>query len=114
MILSTYEEFTMLNSEMITYINELVTNDFNGYEEEEVIKQISEKLNKIEELKFKSDEAIADVSDINNLNELRYSIMNSLFLLSDLLHFYKLREYDRFKMRAINYINHNAKQVYYQ
>lgn len=113
MILNTYEEFTMLNNDIITYINELVKNNFSAYDENEVINYMSGKLSSMENLKFKSDEIITDISENDKINELRYLIMNSLFLLSDLIHFYKLGEFDRFKMRALNYISQNSKEVYY-
>ena len=35
--------------------------------------------------------------------------MSALFLVSDLKHFYNLKEYERFKMRAVNYINNSKR-----
>ena len=35
--------------------------------------------------------------------------MSALFLVSDLKHFYNFKEYERFKMRAVNYINNSKR-----
>lgn len=107
MILSIYKQFTTLNNELMTYLNELISGDLKS--KDNVISRLNDILNNIEEVKYKSDNIMELESDMDKVNNLRYSIMNSLFLLSDLLHFYKINEVDRFKMRAVNYINHNSK-----
>lgn len=109
MMLNTYEQFSILNNELITYLNELISDDLKEKNRDEIISKFDRVLNDIEELKFKSDEIVAVGVELDKVNNLRYSIMNSLFLISDLLHFYKLNEIERFKMRAVNYINHNSK-----
>ena len=109
MMLNTYEQFSNLNNELITYLNELISDDLKEKNSEEIINNFNRILNDIEELKLKSDEIVSVGIELNKVNNLRYSIMNSLFLVSDLLHFYKLNEIERFKMRAVNYINHNSK-----
>ena len=40
-----------------------------------------------------------------NYKDLRYLVMDILFLANDLAHFYKCDELGRFKMRALNYFN---------
>ena len=69
-------------------------------------------LNNYEKIKFESDEIQVDDENKNNLNDLKYLIMSALFLVSDLNHFYEIKEYDRFKMRAINYINNSRRNKY--
>ena len=90
-MLNTYEQFSILNNELITYLNELISNDIKDTNKEEVISKFDRMLNDIEVLKFKSDEIVETGAGIGQVNNLRYSIMNSLFLISDLLHFYKLK-----------------------
>ncbi|MBC5627357.1 hypothetical protein H8S20_00465 [Clostridium sp. NSJ-6] len=109
MMLNTYEQFSTLNNELITYLNELISDDLKEKDSEKIVNNFNRILNDIEELKFKSDEIVSGGMELDKINNLRYSIMNSLFLISDLLHFYKLNEIERFKMRAVNYINHNSK-----
>ncbi|SCJ99209.1 Uncharacterised protein [uncultured Clostridium sp.] len=109
MMLNTYEQFSNLNNELITYLNELISDDLKEKNSEEIINNFNRILNDIEELKLKSDEIVSVGIELNKVNNLRYSIMNSLFLISDLLHFYKLNEIERFRMRAVNYVNHNSK-----
>lgn len=108
-MLNTYEKFSMLNNDLIKYLNELITNNFKNLNNEDIIVDLERILHDIEVLKFKSDEISVHNMDIDKVNDLRYSIMNSLFLISDLLHFYKLNEIERFKMRIVNYINHSSK-----
>ena len=67
-------------------------------------------LKNYESLKFESDEIQAEGNEINNLNDLKYLIMSGLFLVSDLSHFYNIKEFERFKMRAVNYINHSRRR----
>ena len=47
--------------------------------------------------------------DINNLRDLNYLALDTLFLTMDLKNFYKLGESERFKMRAVNYINKRSR-----
>ena len=109
MMLNTYEKFSMLNNDLIKYLNELITNNFKNLNNEDIIVDLERILHDIEVLKFESDKISISNMDSDKVNNLRYSIMNSLFLISDLLHFYKLNEIERFKMRIVNYINHSSK-----
>ena len=47
--------------------------------------------------------------DIDNLRDLNYLALDTLFLTMDLKNFYKLGESERFKMRAVNYINKRSR-----
>lgn len=104
-LLKTYEEFTNINKEFISFIDKLVMDNFKTISEEIVKMNLDIALKNYEDLKFESDRITVDNNNINNLNELRYLIMNALFLVSDLKHFYEIKEFDRFRMRAVNYIN---------
>ena len=108
-MLNTYEKFSMLNNDLIKYLNELITNNLKDLKDGDIAVNLERILHDIEVLKFESDKISISNMDSDKVNNLRYSIMNSLFLISDLLHFYKLNEIERFKMRAVNYINHSSK-----
>ena len=108
-LISTYEKFTHINEEFIAFIDKLVRENFESFTEEEIKMNLNIALKNYEKLKFESDEIQVEEDNKNNLNDLKYLIMSALFLVSDLNHFYNLKEYERFKMRAINYINNSRR-----
>ncbi|MDU2123244.1 MAG: hypothetical protein E7E64_11940 [Clostridium celatum] len=108
-LISTYEKFTHINEEFISFIDKLVRENFESFTEDQIKMNLNIALNNYEKLKFESDEIQVEDNDKNNLNDLKYLIMSALFLVSDLKHFYNLKEYERFKMRAVNYINNSKR-----
>ena len=112
-LISTYEKFTHINEEFIEFIDKIVKENFEAFSEEQIKMNLKIALKNYEDLKFESDEIVAaNDEEKNNLNDLKYLIMSALFLVSDLNHFYEIKEYDRFKMRAINYINNSRRNKY--
>ena len=108
-LISTYEKFTHINEEFIEFIYKLVGNNFKSFTDDQIKMNLNIALKNYEKLKFESDEIQVEEANKNNLNDLRYLIMSALFLVSDLIHFYNLKEYERFKMRAVNYINNSRR-----
>ena len=108
-LISTYEKFTHINEEFIEFIDKLIGNDFKSFTDDQIKMNLNIALKNYEKLKFESDEIQVEEDNKNNLNDLRYLIMSALFLVSDLIHFYNLKEYERFKMRGINYINNSRR-----
>ena len=109
-LLSIYEKFLHINREFIDFIEKLVADNFESFTEEQIKMNLTIALKNYESLKFESDEIQAEGNEINNLNDLKYLIMSGLFLVSDLSHFYNIKEFERFKMRAVNYINHSRRR----
>ena len=112
-LVSTYENFSKINTEFIDFIDELIINNFNNITDEKIKMNLSIALKNYEDLKYESDEIATDNENEVNLNDLRYLIMSGLFLVSDLIHFYNLKELERFKMRAVNYINNSRRAKLY-
>ena len=108
-LISTYEKFTHINEEFIEFIDKLIGNDFKSFTDDQIKMNLNIALKNYEKLKFESDEIQVEEDNKNNLNDLRYLIMSALFLVSDLIHFYNLKEHERFKMRAVNYINNSRR-----
>lgn len=109
-LINTYEKFTNINTEFIAFIEKAIKDDFQSFTEEQMKMNLQIALKNYESLKFESDEIVAtNDEEKNNLNDLKYLIMSGLFLVSDLKHFYSLNEYERFKMRGINYINNSRR-----
>ena len=111
-LISTYEKFTHINEEFIEFIDKIVKENFEAFSEEQIKMNLKIALNNYEKIKFESDEIQVDDENKNNLNDLKYLIMSGLFLVSDLNHFYNINEYERFKMRGINYINNSRRNKY--
>lgn len=108
-LIKTYEEYKGVNSNLISFLENVLSNN-SLQEQSDLLNNLNSFLNEIENLKIKSDKLEIDEDNKTNLNDLRYLLVSCLFLLSDLIHFYNLNEYERFKMRAVNYINHNKRQ----
>lgn len=108
-LISTYEKFTHINEEFIEFIDKIVKENFEAFSEEQIKMNLKIALNNYGKIKFESDEIQVDDENKNNLNDLKYLIMSGLFLVSDLNHFYNINEYERFKMRGINYINNSRR-----
>ena len=93
-LISTYEKFTHINEEFIEFIDKLVGNNFKSFTDDQIKMNLNIALKNYEKLKFESDEIQVEEANKNNLNDLRYLIMSALFLVSDLIHFYNLKEYE--------------------
>lgn len=103
-LVRTYEEYNELNKEYIKYIQIVMESDISN--NDSIIMNNLEKYSKLfEELKMKCDKIEVEEKDINNFRDLNYLALDTLFLTMDLKNFYSLGESERFKMRAVNYIN---------
>ena len=111
-LINTYEKFKHINEEFIAFIDKLVIENFESFTDEQIKMNLNIALKNYEKLKFVADEIKVEECEKNNLNDLNYLIISSLFLVSDLIHFYNLKEYERFKMRAVNYINNSRRGKY--
>lgn len=103
-LISTYEEYVKVNGAYVESINEIVSNNFNGYTEENILKKLGDGKNKFEELREKLDEEEVLNEEIDNLQDLKYLVIDGLFLSIDLFNFYNCKELERFKMRFVNYV----------
>lgn len=103
-LINTYEEYKNTNEEYAVFINGLVESDLSN-RDEAIVNKLTEYQNRFEELKVKCDRITVEDDNVNNLKDLKYLIVDTLFLALDLAHFYGLGQEERFKMRAVNYIN---------
>ena len=103
-LVKTYEEYTELNKEYVKYIQMVMESDISNYDDI-IMNNLENYSNLFEDLKLRCDKIEVEEKDINNLRDLNYLALDTLFLTMDLKNFYKLGESERFKMRAVNYIN---------
>ncbi len=105
-ILNVYNDYKSLNEEIIEFINRVLSEDSILEDTLYIKESINILIEKLDNIKVAGDLIDVDSENKQNLNDLKYLIHSTLFLLSDLEHFYNINELTRFKMRAVNYINH--------
>lgn len=106
-LINIYEEYTNINNEYLTYIEGLVNSDISDCSDDNIMDKLILFKNNFESIKIKLDVCEVDIEekDIENLKDLKYLVMDALFISADLVTFYKYKQPERFKMRAVNYIN---------
>ena len=94
-LVKTYEEYNELNKEYVKYIQMVMESDISNHDNI-IMNNLENYSNLFEDLKLRCDKIEVEVN---------YLALDTLFLTMDLKNFYKLGESERFKMRAVNYIN---------
>lgn len=104
-LLEIYEEYKEESKNYIEWIEELVQQDFEEYTVEEINLKLEYAKKQFEVFMEESGKIEVPEGQETNYQDLRYLLMDTLFLAVDLEHFYKCGEQGRFKMRALNYFN---------
>lgn len=103
-LVSIQEEYNKAKSEYVELIDKLSNSDLGQCDSEEILNNLIAGKNKFESIKIKSDNEVLSEEEKDELKDIQYSIVDSLFLSVDLINFYKTNQVERFKMRAVNYI----------
>lgn len=104
-LINAYESYKEFNKNFVDFINDLITNDFSNVDKTTIIDKLLAGKEFFSNLQVQCETIDIESKDMNNLKDLQYLLTDGLFLTIDLINFYNLNEYDRFKMRASNYIN---------
>lgn len=104
-LVHNYEEYNKVNGDYLNFIEGLVNSDLGECDNEKIKDTLLSAQNSFESIKIRIDVEGMEESDKENLNDLKYLIMDALFISADLVAFYKYKQPERFKMRATNYIN---------
>ena len=104
-LVNIYDEYREVNKNYVDFIEELVNKNFEGFSEDFVMGNLENFQNSIGDLKLKADDLQVEEENKDNLKDLKYLIVDTLFLTFDLNNFYKLKEFERIKMRFANYVN---------
>ena len=104
-LINAYESYKEFNKNFVDFINDLITNDFSNVDKTTIIEKLLAGKEFFSNLQVQCETIDIESEDMNNLKDLQYLLTDGLFLTIDLINFYNLNEYDRFKMRASNYIN---------
>lgn len=104
-LIKAYEEYTRVNNNYVNSIERLVNSDLGDCNEEHIKEQLLSAQNSFESIKIRIDVVEVEEKEEENLRDLKYLVMDALFISADLVAFYKYKQPERFKMRAVNYIN---------
>ena len=104
MLSDIFEEYIRINRDYVNFINEIVNSNFSNYNEDEIMSKLIESKKSFEKLMSDSESYNNEEEDGLFLKDVKYSIVDGLFLSIDLYNFYNSKELERFKMRAVNYI----------
>ena len=104
MLSDIFEEYIKINKDYVNFINEIVNSNFSNYNEDEIMSKLIESKKSFEKLMSDLDACNNEEEDGLFLKDVKYSIVDGLFLAIDLYNFYNSKELERFKMRAVNYI----------
>ncbi|MBE6071349.1 MAG: hypothetical protein E7208_05265 [Clostridium butyricum] len=99
-----FNEYIKINNEYVKFINEIINSNFEGYTEENITTKLIENKKKFEELMQCTDKIEIEEEKGVFLKDVKYSVIDGLFLAIDLYNFYYSKQLERFKMRAVNYI----------
>lgn len=99
-----FNKYVEVNRAYVEYINEIVNKNFEGYLEEEIMNSLIKGKKEFEGLMSEIDKCENEEEDGLFLKDVKYSLVDGLFLSIDLYNFYNSKELERFKMRAVNYI----------
>ena len=112
-LIETYKKYKMIDTDFNSFIENLLDSKLEDYSEL-VANKLTQYKDIFENLKVESDAIEVDEDKVNDLRDLKYLIVDSFFLIIDLENFYKYKEFERFKMRAVNHINKRRRASFAQ
>ncbi|WP_054743561.1 hypothetical protein [Cellulosilyticum ruminicola] len=104
-LLEIYEDYIAINNEYAAWIETLVNEDFQNDAQPIIRIRLQDTKEQFQRLMEVCSALEVDAENEENFKDLRYLIMDSLFLAGDLETYFKLGELGRFKMRVLNYLN---------
>ncbi|MGL5085954.1 MAG: hypothetical protein ACRC68_09640 [Clostridium sp.] len=104
-LIKAYEEFTGVNNAYVNFVEGLLNSDLGDCNNEKITEHLLAAQNSFETIKIRTDVMEVEAKEQENYRDLKYLVMDALFISADLTAFYKYKQPERFKMRATNYIN---------
>lgn len=103
-LIEIYEAYKIENTDYIEWLEILVNESFQNDAPPIIRRRLEDTKACFSQLMEQC--ATLEVSDEEeaNLKDLKYLLMDSLFLASDLVRFYETEDLGRFKMRVLNYL----------
>lgn len=103
-LVKIYEEYNIVNEEYLNLANKLALEGLDNFNNE-TLDRLNVYKEKFGNLMERINEEDLSAEDENNIKDLKYLVLDGIFLASDLAGFYSINEKERFKMRLANYIN---------
>ena len=100
-----YRSYMQENTEYTNWLEKLINEDFESDAPPIIKMRLKEVRENFEQLMEKCNELEVASEDEDNLKDLKYLLIDSLFLAMDLQGFFEVGELGRFKMRVLNYLN---------
>ncbi|MGL4992054.1 MAG: hypothetical protein ACRC57_12995 [Sarcina sp.] len=104
-LVSLYNEYVKISEQYINYIYELSGDDLGDCNNENIQDKLKSYQIKFEDMMIKANVLEVDDENKNNLQDLKYLVMDTLLAATDITAFYNYKEVERFKMRAVNFVN---------
>lgn len=104
-LVNHYTQYTTTYGEYLAYVEHLVETDFENAVETELAARLTATRETFEALMQQISTLEVEEEQEENLKDLKYLVMDALFLAGDLEQFYKYQEIGRFKMRVLNALN---------
>lgn len=104
-LVEIYAQYVNINNEYTSWIEALVNEDFQNDAQPLIKIRLQDTKEQFQKLMEACSNLKVDAENEENFKDLRYLVMDSLFLAGDLEAFYKVGELGRFKMRVLNYLN---------
>lgn len=104
-LVNYYTQYTTTYGEYMTYVEHLVETDFKECTEVELAAHLKRVKETFETLMMQISALEVEEAQEENFKDLKYLVMDALFLAGDLEQFYKYQEIGRFKMRVLNALN---------
>lgn len=104
-LLEVYQQYVDINNEYSGWIEALVNEDFQNDAAPIIRVRLQDSKEQFEKLMEACSNLEVGTEEEENFKDLRYLLMDSIFLAGDLLAFYNADELGRFKMRVLNYLN---------
>lgn len=99
-----FNEYINVNGEYVKFVNEIIDKNFEGYGKEEIMNTLIQSKQKFEKLMEETNKIEVEEENGIFLKDVKYSVVDGLFLAIDLYNFYYSKQLERFKMRGVNYI----------
>ena len=88
MLSTIFEEYIKVNKQYVDFVNELLNKDFTNFKEDEIVNKLVDGKMKFEKLMNDTDICEKEEEEGLFLKDVKYSIVDGLFLSIDLLNFY--------------------------
>jgi len=104
-LVEIYSAYKEESAEYTTWLEAIVSSDFQNDAMPIIRVRLIDTKEQFEKWMEVCSNLEVEEKDQDNLKDLRYLILDSLFLAADLVRFFETDDLGRFKMRVLNYLN---------